>query len=543
VPELPKPIRDLPKQLNTDFMHANIPAGSSSMEAIYGQTPESISFSQGSNESFAPQAWYRRGWVTISPEAAISMSLQVPRRADSFEVPVQDLTRIGIYDQLLKEEMEPKLFDLKLTGVSYELSFSPHSISFRFVGYPPLLPRLMDQVLEAFDKGINVTSTTRYDRLLRDHKLRLQTFNDNPVSYAMQDRNILLSQSTFSAEEKLQALENISASSSASSIRQLLLPRRLVLQGLAMGNLDNTAAKLAFEKVLMRAQTWEGAKAVPGPDEKLRLRTPIVKPSAPLEIRRLNRRPGDTNDATIVSFLVGPRTVESRVLHGLLTGILHNQAYSYLRTNKPVGYIVAAGLNPIGNVDYVNVLVQGDSLRADKVEALIEYVLSVIMPRFLLNMTDDHFDSQKESFMQKLLRPPTKFSGEFGHFWEPLLESADCLNLQSEMLAYLTSAATSKNALVDEWNRIAYPSNLRTKIVVKHFAKAVPARATLNELQASWKAEGIPDDYVSRLTKEYTSTVVYDKVDSTTRADILKKGGTFFPDRSELPSAAAAAGQ
>merc|ERR1719203_2491401 len=72
-------------------------------------------------------------------------------------------------------------------------------------------------------------------------------------------------------------------------------------------------------------------------------------------------------------------------------------------------------------------------------------------------------------------------------------------------------------------------SDARTRVVVKHFANAVPTRPTLSEAQAMWKAARIPDVYITRLSKEYDAATVYDKADSTTRADILKKGGSFYP--------------
>ena len=122
---------------------------------IFGTPPASVSLSQASSTggSFTPKASYRGGWVTVSPKVSIAMSLVMPRKADSFEVSVDDATRISIYSELLSEEMTPKLFDITMTGVSYGLSFSPHSIDLSFSGYGPLLPRLMDKVSDVENKN------------------------------------------------------------------------------------------------------------------------------------------------------------------------------------------------------------------------------------------------------------------------------------------------------------------------------------------------------------------------------------------------------
>jgi secreted Zn-dependent insulinase-like peptidase len=247
---------------------------------------------------------------------------------------------------------------------------------------------------------------------------------------------------------------------------------------------------------------------------------------------------GDTNDATVVSFLVGVRTVESRVIHGILTGILYQTAFAELRTNRQLGYRVNAGISPMGNVDYVSIVVQGDQLAADKVEGAIEYVFSVAFPESLAKMTDEEFEAHKSSFETSLLEPPTSKNDEYQHFWGPLQEgSGDCFGLPDEMLTSLRKDVTSKEVLVNAWNKIAYPEEGRTKLVVKHFATSVPPRPSAAEAETIWRKQGVPESAIARLSKEYKETRVLDTANSQLRMEIARNG-TYFPSTTICKRAA-----
>jgi secreted Zn-dependent insulinase-like peptidase len=304
------------------------------------------------------------------------------------------------------------------------------------------------------------------------------------------------------------------------------------MSGLAMGNLDEMSADTSFGKVMKRMLSWPGANVKPAAGEQVRIMSPVVKPSRPVEVRRLTRRAGDTNDATVVSFLVGLRTVESRVVFGILNGILYQIAFAELRTKRQLGYRVNAGISPMSNVDYVSIVVQGDQLKADMVEGAVEYVYNVAFPEALANMTHDEFSAHKKSFETMLLEPPAKSDDEYQHFWGPLKEgTGDCFGLASEMLSYLRSDVTGKEVLIEAWNKIAYPTAGRTKLVVKHFAEKVPPRPSKKAAIEIWREQGVPESAFERLSKEYDETVVFDKVDSGIRLQIARNS-TFYPPTS-----------
>eukprot|EP00927_Polykrikos_kofoidii_P056578 TRINITY_DN5067_c0_g1_i1.p1 TRINITY_DN5067_c0_g1~~TRINITY_DN5067_c0_g1_i1.p1 ORF type:complete len:1197 (-),score=218.72 TRINITY_DN5067_c0_g1_i1:53-3643(-) len=536
-PMIPMKIEGVPSSLNTGNMEAAPAKDFAVVEKLFGQSPTRLGDkpvavgknTKDTNDVEDPQLWYRSGWVAKSPKVDLTLDLTVPRGPDSWEVPALDSLRLQLYGSLIGEEITPKMYDLSMTGVNYDIGFSPHTITFSFSGFAPMIPTLMDRVLAEFDRGVNVSDLARYNRLVTKVKQNLATYSDMPSSYAMADRTLLIMPGMRSREEQLQALTHVTAKSVASSVEDLLLPKKLATTALVMGNIDQESSEAAIMKIYHRVQGWPGANASLGKDEQVRRFTPVVKPSKPLEVRRLNQRPGDPNDAVVLTFLVGVSTVESRVILALISSVLQNVAYTELRTNRQLGYVVDAGVSPLSNVQFMSAIVQGDKQKADDVEGAIQYVYMDLMPNTLKIMSDAEFTAHCKSLEQELLQPPTTIDEEQSHFWHTISEGGDCVKLKDEMYEFLKSGEVTKETLVKTYNDIVFPKEgVRTKIMVKHFADRVPPRPTKAESRVIWKKNGVPDSAFSLLEKEYDATMVLEKATSEDRMAVIKDG-SYYP--------------
>jgi insulysin len=527
-PVMPQIIKGVPKKLDIEHMKAKPAASADEVAMLYGERPVRIVENDGSN-MLDPQAWYRSGWSTKSPRMRVNMDFVVPRKADSFEVDPEDAIKMSLYSTLLGEEINPKMFDLSMTGVAYSMRFAPHGMKFSFGGFQPLMPELMTRVLAEFDKGVNVTDPTRYNRAVKEMELGLNTYSEMPISYAIGDRSILISPGSWSQEEQAVALKKITPEATASVVKDMLLSKPLSPQILTMGNLNLEEAKSAYDMFDKRSKTWSGATAKLAADEKIRRVAPVLKPATPVEVRKLNMRPADPNDAIVVSFLADVSTVENRVINGILTAVLKTTAYTYLRTSLQLGYVVNAGIQAVGNVQYVSCVVQGDKLNADKMEGAVEYALTTLVPQAVSNLTTAEVSTHMESMKQMLLQPPTTTDEEFGFFLNPIAEGGNCFHLRDEMLDYLNSGAITQALLSSAWNDLTAPKQgVRSKILIKHFGKKVPERPTKAESRELWKEQGVPESSMALLEREYDAAVVLDKVDSQARKE-LAKTGSFYP--------------
>lgn len=574
-PVVPKAIEAVPKEISTTHMEAAKATSGGAVQNLYGQGPEllTVDGGEGAGEGgdknaltqkagggkLTPQLWYRSGWVTTSPKMYITLDMAVPRTSDSWEVPVLDSMKLSLYGSLLGEEMNPKMYDLSMTGVSFGVSFAPHTMSFSFSGFAPMMPTLMDRVLGEFDKGVDVTNPARYNRLIAKLRQNLETFSEMPVQYAIQDRTLLLTPGMRAREEQVAVIDKLKPENVASSVDDILKPKRMQTIALAMGNIDEPSAKASFKKIQDRAEKWKGASAEVGPDEEVRRFSPVVKVAKPVELRHKNMRPGDQNDAIVISLLVGVSTVENRVILGLISSVLHNVAYTELRTRRNLGYVVNAGVSPISNVQYVSAVVQGVKKEdekeaaaakaagtyvafADELEGAVESVYTDLMPKTLANLTETEFAAHSSSLEQELLQPPSTFDAEVSHFWNTISEGGDCFQLKDEMLAFLKSGQVTKDTLLQTWNDIALPKEgTRRKIMVKHFANSVPPRPTKEKAREMWKKQGVPDNAIALLEKEYDAATMLDKATSEERAKLTKEGG-YYPTDLHCTRAASGGG-
>jgi insulysin len=524
VPRIPSEIRDVPTKIPLDNMEAVLPGSSAGLdEQLYGQKPRQLE----------DGLWYRSGWVTSSPKVTASLSFMPLRTPSEPEMSALDSMRLGLYSRLLSEEMEPKLVDLKATGVSGGVDVSRSGISVSFDGFAPLLPRLASEVLKefnTFNANSSITDPKRFARVVQDTRESLTTYDDMPVSYANGDLSLLLTRG-HSHKEALKALDQVTLESVARAAEELMLSRKLQLTSLAMGNLPRAEATKLVQQAAAGVQSQERrSKMTTSSDARVELISPVVNPGQPIELRTKNPRDGDPNDVAVVVLLDQVKTVESRVLLGLVGKILGTEAYNELRTVRQLGYVVQGGATSFSNVMAVNVMVQGIALDADQAEAAIQAVITDFMPRKLAELKQEELDSMKSALLNELVIPPVGASEEVGHFWGPVQHGGQCFQLQDEMTAFLnTTGAVTRKALQDAWAALATPSEgVRKKVVAKYFAREVPPLPKEAAAAAMWTKQGVPKQHQALLKRELARTLVVDHADSQTREQVLKTGG-YFP--------------
>mmetsp|Transcript_100249 Transcript_100249/g.283755 ORF Transcript_100249/g.283755 Transcript_100249/m.283755 type:complete len:1075 (-) Transcript_100249:44-3268(-) len=525
IPRIPSEIKDVPTTIPLDNMRAVLPGSAAGLdEQLYGQKPQKLE----------DDLWYRSGWVTSSPKVTMQLSFMPLKTPLEPEMSAVDTMRLQLYSRLLGEEMEPKLVDLKATGVSGGIDVSRSGISVSFDGFAPLLPRLVSEVLKefsTFNANSSITDPKRFARVVQETRESLTTYDDMPVSYANGDLSLLLTRGAHSNKEALKALDQVTIESVARAAEELMLSRKLQLTSLAMGNLPQSQAAELVQQAAAGVQSQERRNSLTtSSDAKVNLITPVVNPGQPIELRAKNPRDGDPNDVAVVALLGEVKTVESRVLLGLVGKILGTEAYNELRTVRQLGYVVQGGAASFSNVMAVKVMVQGIALDADQAEAAIHAVITDFMPRRLAGLKQEELESMKSALLNELVIPPVGASEEVGHFWGPVQQGGQCFQLQNEMIAFLnTTGAVTKKALQETWTALAMPSEgIRKKVVAKYFAKKVPPLPLAAEAAAMWTKQGVPQEHQALLKRELARTLVVDRADSDARERILQTGG-YFP--------------
>ena len=133
------------------------------------------------------------------------------------------------------------------------------------------------------------------------HQLRedLSTYSSMPISYAVGDRNLLLTKGPHSRAELLEALNSkeITRESAVTSVSRHVLSRQLQLTALAMGNMAEEDARQMMGDFMVHLQPSDADNVtMADADAEVQRVSPIVKINGPIEVRKLNPVHGDRND-------------------------------------------------------------------------------------------------------------------------------------------------------------------------------------------------------------------------------------------------------
>lgn len=551
VPRQPQALRHVPSDLNLDNMHvADVPEDANPDLQLYGPRPEefeaeALLLQSGSGDgvgegramlqTYSKEVWFRRGWKSVSPKALVQVALRRLQAPGEAEASALTSARLEMYSKLLGEHLTPQMADLVATGVSYTVSASTGGFSFSFSGFTPMLPQLIQRVIEefnTFNRQGNAAEEARFARLKTEWNESLSTYSDMPVSYALADRNLMFQRGPHSRVELRTALDEVTLDSARSSVREFVLSKPLHLTSLIMGNLAETDAQAAISAIASGIELPEGTVVEdPAADARVEHVKRVVQAQGPVELRVANPREGDDNDVVVLSVFGGVTTVESRALFNIIGSVLQQTAYSYLRTEKQLGYVVTGGASIMSNVDYVSIIIQGNRLNADEAEAAAEYVFSTLVLAKLRELSDEDFASLRGAYLQELAAPPTGPSDEVSHFWGPVQNGGHCFSLHDLIVQYVNDTMTSRDLLVDAYERLVLPSTgVRRKVAVKYFAGSVPSQQNLTAAEDMWRKQKVPDEHVALMIREREAATVLDKVDSTTREQLLEAGSYYSTD-------------
>merc|ERR1719191_1698445 len=101
----------------------------------------------------------------------------------------------------------------------------------------------MNQTFKYFNDGIRTDKPDRFHRVIRELKESLMDKSGMPVSYAMQDRNMLLEKGGHSDEEILSALEDVKLHDVEEVINKKVKGNEYQFTMLTMGNVGETEIK------------------------------------------------------------------------------------------------------------------------------------------------------------------------------------------------------------------------------------------------------------------------------------------------------------
>merc|ERR1719160_224940 len=104
----------------------------------------------------------------------------------------------------------------------------------------------MKVVFTEFRKGLDANDkivAARYGRIVEEIRDDLKSHSSMPVSYAIQDRNRILTRGARSEKELLTALDTLKLEDVPSSLKRLVMSKQLQYTSLVMGNIPFAEAQ------------------------------------------------------------------------------------------------------------------------------------------------------------------------------------------------------------------------------------------------------------------------------------------------------------
>lgn len=377
--------------------------------------------------------------------------------------------------------IEPKTTDLR-QELSGELLNMMISLSRQQMDFQATVAGLNADVTAA-ENGITLTAdgyTQHLGKLLQDYLLH---FRDQPLNEA------LLNQ----AKERY--LENLAAEEKESAVRQAMAAlanfgdyphyenskKRELLSQITLDNIEQLRQKVLTQPANLRAISvgnfsdeqlntmvhgWEQVLKNPRTDILLGRYVDISQSSRKLNY--IKSIPHEDNGLAVSYFAQGYEEDAGLARSHLLTNIIARLYFDDLRTDKQLGYVVAARREKLGKTSGVSFIVQSPTASP---KTIMEHNQRFIQETFarLNEMTDAEFAKYRESLVEVLLHKPESLHDEFDKFSFDFKRGNDKFDTNPRYIELVKSLSKQdlidfyRNALIEQKGLVLISQAIGTK--------------------------------------------------------------------------------
>jgi len=320
---------------------------------------------------------------------------------------------LSLWQSALAERANDFTYLASMAGLHCDFVVTKTGLELHVSGYNDKMDKLLERIVQVIKS--NELEDDVFCRL--KDKMKKQFLNFPflaPYQHAMYGADLCMLDQKFTIEEKLEALEDITAKDVLHfGLNQFL--KRFRLECLVHGNVSIEDAK-ALTNIVMDSIQPKAPFAVP--EER------VVQFTLPKRyVYRLDSfNPSNTNSVVERIYQMGPLTLLQNAHLALMNHILKEPAFNELRTKQQLGYIVHTSINTSGNNNNVKgylILIQSDSHSPTVVEERIDTFLHET-GRDILSLDKDTFDQQIAAVCQTLREKPKNLLQESSRYWEAI---------------------------------------------------------------------------------------------------------------------------
>ncbi|XP_059153920.1 insulin-degrading enzyme-like isoform X2 [Physella acuta] len=362
------------------------------------------------NTAFS-RLWFKQDDKFLKPKACVNFDFISPiAYTDPLHTNLNSL-----FTQLFDDALTEYSYMAEIAGLKYSLDSSVYGLTLTIKGYNDKLPILLEKIVEKMASF--KVDPTRLEIFKDIHGRNLRNFQaEQPHQHAIYYTNVLTSESLWTKDELLQALEDVTLENLTVFIKQLL--GRLYIEALIYGNVTRSQAHEMMdlvEKILM-----ENCKSKPLLASQHRKLREVQLPDGCYFLYKQKNLVHESSSVEVY-YQCGLQNTESNMLLELFCQVISEPCFNILRTKEQLGYIVFSGVRRSKGVQGLRVIVQS-SKPAQYVEERIEAFIQK-MEEVLDKMSDEELSKHVMALSTKRLEKPKKLIQQNNKYWTEIISN------------------------------------------------------------------------------------------------------------------------
>lgn len=362
------------------------------------------------------RVWHLTDTSFGAPRARLRIDLRTPRAGAT----PADAVHARLFARLATDDLTEFAYPARLAGLSFGLSASGDALTLRLGGFDDRLDVLLEKVVTTLvDPRIDAERFERFRReLLRDLR---NSRDDRPYQQTMAELQRLLQVPDHPLDALIAAAESADPAGLEAWMDDALAGPELV--GLFHGNLDAQRARQLVDDLQSHLEIAD--RAVPGPA--------LVRLEDGDRIQR--RIEVEHDDAALSLYVQGrDRSWAERARFGLLAHMMSAPYFNALRTERQLGYVVAAGPWVRVNTPGIFFLVQSPVAPPAVIEDATREFVRAFGDR-LEAMSADDFEAERAGLLSRVLEADQNLGERTGRFWSDLESGIETFDSREQVAA------------------------------------------------------------------------------------------------------------
>jgi len=354
----------------------------------------------------------------------------------AYDASAESVMMMRLFCSVVQDDLNAYSYDAACAGLTYNVGFS-QNISLSVGGFNDRLAQMLDVVLEKMTEVVDSSEEAGkveaegpealsergqelYARMETQRQIMLQDYGnfhlEEPYSVSSYYAGTLLAQGNWVLDEYIQELEKpASLGRMAKATRESL--NEIQLEFLAHGNIDAEETKQGSEQITTSLKRIGSCEAMPEVKRRPVTMLPLGKTTV-FEFDLVAKNPAQENCCTTNIYQVGEafEDIHRDACVAVFTHICSNSAYTRLRTEEQLGYIVQGGYWSEGHVIGMQVIVQGPRMPPHEVDVRIEEWISKFGEE-LADMSDEDFAMNIEAVVSERIQRFATLGQESGKHW------------------------------------------------------------------------------------------------------------------------------